>query len=76
MNAPISKHLAYECPMPLQNNNMYDPVSECEQTRAKPGAALQTPLSFIHSVRHSVMVCENTFMAPPCPYGWKWCLQS
>ena len=29
-----------------------------------PGAALQTPLCFIHSFSHSVLVCENIFTAP------------
>ena len=37
------------------------------QTRAKPGAALQTPTSIVNSV----MVCENIFTAPPCPNGWR-----
>ena len=22
------------------------------------------------------MICENIFMAPPRPNGWKWCVQS
>ena len=32
--------------------------------------------SFIHSVIHSVMVCENIFLTPPRPNGWRWCFQS
>ena len=50
------------------------------QTRAKPGAVLQTSLcfiqSFIHSLSHTVMVCKNICMTPPPPNGWRWCFQS
>ena len=45
---------------------------------ADPGEArgCSTNTSVIHSLIHSVIVCENIFIAPPRPNGCRWCFQS
>ena len=45
---------------------------------SRPGQSqgCSTNTFLIHSLIHSVMVCENIFMAPPRPNGWRWGFQS
>ena len=43
---------------------------------AKPGAAIQTPSSFIHSFIKSLILWENIITATPRPNCWRWCFQS
>ena len=51
---------------------MASSVNANKPTRAKPGAALQTPLSLINSLTES----SNISTAPPHPNGWRWSFQS
>ena len=68
------QNLPQSTPFYCVGNSKFD-FSIIVQTRAKPGAALQTPLcfiqSFIHSFSHTVLFCKNICMTTPLPNGWK-----
>ena len=55
----------------------YRKIHKCIQTKylTDPNEA-RGWFTLIHSVTHSVILCEKVFTSPPLSNGWRWCFYS